>query len=390
MSFVQTFGPRASQQILSLLRFSRPTQRRWLSIQGYQAQNILQQAGIPVATGEIARSTGVAGDCRRSAESPGEARTIASRKLSHRPNARQNKASELPVDKPQTTEGTTLKTEFYLAITVDREHYCPVIIVSRKDDVRIGELGRHNARRVHIDYSKGITDDTVRSIIKTLALEQGLTKNLHSLLEGLYDTFISKDATLLEINHVVKTDQNTFVCSDPNFTIDDASAPRQPDIFSIKADEQEHPTETEAKKHGLVYVHLDGNIGTIVNGAGLAMATNDVISYYGGKSANFLDAGGQATTETMVKAFQIVLADHWVKVIFVNIYGGIIRCDMVATSIIQAADRLGLLRCPIVVRLQGTNSEEGQRMISESGLNLIAESDFGRAAKVAVETANSV
>ncbi|KAI8254649.1 hypothetical protein K4K53_008747 [Colletotrichum sp. SAR 10_77] len=214
-------------------------------------------------------------------------------------------------------------------------------------------------------------------------------ENLRSVLRGLCQVFKSKDVTSLEVYPIINAIDETITCVDTKITIDDAASKRQEDIFALRDRAHGIAEEAEAKKYGLVYVKMDGNIGNVVNGAGLAMATNDAIALHGGASANFLDAGGQATKETMVKAFEIILRDTRVKTILVNIYGGITRGDMIAESIIGAATELGPLKVPMVVRLQGTNSELGLKMLAEAKLGLYTEADFGKAAQKAVELARS-
>ncbi|RSM10747.1 hypothetical protein CEP52_003424 [Fusarium oligoseptatum] len=191
----------------------------------------------------------------------------------------------------------------------------------------------------------------------------------------MFRIFSEKEAINLE-THLLSTSDGQLICSDSGFFFDDAAQKRQPDLFALRDSAQEIREEVEAEKYGLVYVRMDGNIGNVVNGAGLAMATNDAISLYGGTSANFLDAGGQATKETMLQAFGIIMRDERVKAILVNIYGGITRCDMIAESIIAAASELGPLRVPMVVRLQGTNSEAGLKLLSDTDLGIHVEADF--------------
>ncbi|KAJ4328885.1 hypothetical protein N0V84_000673 [Fusarium piperis] len=203
----------------------------------------------------------------------------------------------------------------------------------------------------------------------------------------MFEIFSEKEAINLETNLLCTLD-GQLICSDSGFFFDDAAQKRQPDLFALRDSAQEIQEEVEAEKYGLVYVRMDGNIGNVVNGAGLAMATNDAISLYGGSSANFLDAGGQATKETMLQAFGIIMRDERVKAILVNIYGGITRCDMIAESIIAAASELGPLRVPMVVRLQGTNSDAGLKLLSNTDLGIHVEADFGEAARKAVELAN--
>ncbi|KAJ5322387.1 succinate-CoA ligase [Penicillium brevicompactum] len=408
---------------LFVLNKTPRTITRAFSIHEYQAQKLMKKAGIPVVNGELARTpeqvelisksisthcvlksqilsggrkkgrfdSGLQGGIQF-ATSPSDAREKSEKMLGHRLHTQQTNQNGLLVNKVYVAEHLAFDSEYYIAITIDRENYAPAVIVSKQGGVDIEDAAHNDSNailRFPLEYDQGVTDEIAKEISQSLGLTEKPAESLTDMLKKLYNLFTSHDATLLEINPLVRTPNDEFVCLDSKFTFDNAAAPRQPNVSAMQDKEQDSTGEQNAQKHGLVYVRLEGNIGNVVNGAGLAMATNDAISFYGGKSANFLDAGGQATTETMVKAFEIILKDERVEVILVNIYGGIIRCDMVAESIIQAAAQLGPLRCPIVVRLQGTNSEKGQRMIRDSGLNLISEADFGRAAQIAVQKASN-
>lgn len=350
---------------------------------------------------------------------------MASQMLGHRLITKQTGEKGLQVNKIYVAEQIEYQDEWYLAMTIDRERYQPALILSKAGGVDIESVAKTTPEKLltfHFSLTKGITPDLVRQVSSALGITDKETKNLERILEKMHKLFVSKDATLLEINPLVRSSDSTFTCLDAKFSFDNAAEKRQTDLFAMRDLEQEQGDEVEAEKYGLVYIRLEGNIGNVVNGAGLAMATNDAIAYYGGASANFLDAGGQATTETMKKAFEIIMRDERVQCIFVNIYGGkfsdshisrprltigagIIRCDMIAESIIGAAAELGPLRVPVVVRLQGTNAAEGLKMVcsvslldfsltdalvqvEEANLGLHSESDFGDAAQLAVRLAN--
>lgn len=230
------------------------------------------------------------------------------------------------IGKLYVTEKIPFDKQWYLAITFDRENYTPAILISqngRPDARTTASLdGSKQLHTFHLSYSQGITPELMSQISQSLGMTTEDTRNLEKTLARLYGLFKEKDVTLLEIDSLVQASDKEFVCLDAKIFIDDASAKRQKDVFALRDAEQEVPEEIEAEKHSLIYVKTDGNIGTVVNGAGLAMATNDVIAFEGGASANFLDAGGQATKETMIKAFDIVLRDTRVKAIMVNVYGG--------------------------------------------------------------------
>jgi succinyl-CoA synthetase beta subunit len=283
-----------------------------------------------------------------------------------------------PVEHVYVSESVEPEREWYLAMTVDRENYCPAIILSDKTP------GAASPESVTIPFrlTDGITPKLLERVATEMNLPPNATESLKPVLGALYSIFSQKDATLLEINRLALLPNGTLTCLDASFTFDDAAHKRQPELFSLRDTHQEVSEEVQAENYGLVYVRMEGDIGNVVNGAGLAMATNDAIGLYGGKSANFLDGGGQATKETMVKAFGIIVADERVKVILVNIYGGELSTSrifqvqgltketgitdgrMIAESIIGAAEELGPLRVPMVVRLQGTNSEEGLKLVS--------------------------
>jgi succinyl-CoA synthetase beta subunit len=245
--------------------------------------------------------------------------------LGHQLYTEQSAGKPLKVDKLYVTEPVEVKDEYYLAITINRSTYGPALIVSKhggRDDEKLVEPDTEPPIKLPVEYTVGITPEIVSRVSQELGLDSRSSEKMGDLLKRLYGIFVHKDATFLEMNPLVRDQKGEFICLDANFSFDDAATKRQPELFALRDKTHEDAAEIEAEGSGLVYVRLDGNIGNVVNGAGLAMATNDAISYYGGKSANFLDAGGQATTTTMVKAFDIILRDPRVEVILVNIYGG--------------------------------------------------------------------
>ncbi|TDZ27349.1 Succinate--CoA ligase [ADP-forming] subunit beta [Colletotrichum spinosum] len=320
-------------------------QVRRLTLSESQSRRILKESGVPVIENRVAGSR-ARGDDRSNSRFPGAA---------HKP---------LPQDSPHDDR------QWYLAMTFNRENCCPCVIIKNTDDANASAQHPNRVQTVDFGLSRGITSDVVLQVAAFLDVPAKESESLASLLTSLYTVFTTKDATLIELHPLVRTPDGTLGCLDSSLTIDDAASKRQKDVFSLRDPRQEVPEESEAERYGLVYVKMDGNIGNVVNGAGLAMATNDAIALHGGASANFLDAGGQATRETMGKAFGIVLRDARVTTVLVNIYGGIIRGDMIAESIIGAATELGPLRVPVVVRLQGTNAELGLKMASPPPLLL--------------------
>jgi succinyl-CoA synthetase beta subunit len=235
---------------------------------------------------------------------------------------KQTTSEGVRVDKLYVTQVIDYEQELYLAITIDRAKYSPVIIISEQGGVDVEDAAEGQMHKFHFNVSTGITSDIEADVRTTLQLDDMEGDTMISLLKKMVKLFVEKDATLLEINPLVRTANGKFICLDAKFSFDDAAAKRQAELFNLRDRSQERAEEIEADKYGLVYIRLDGNIGNVVNGAGLAMATNDAVELFGGKSANFLDAGGQATKETMLGAFKIIISDPRVKVILVNIYGG--------------------------------------------------------------------
>jgi succinyl-CoA synthetase beta subunit len=267
----------------------------------------------------------VDGDVSLTPKSFSQAGNVAAQMLGNKLFTKQSAGKGLVVNKLYVTEHVDYNQEYYLAMTIDRTTYSPALIISKQGGMNIEEIAKSDPDSLHtfqLDYEQGPSADVVLGVARALDLDEEAREKMATLLHKLFNIFKEKDATLIEINPLVQTMSNEFLCLDAKFSFDDAAAKRQMDIFAMRDESDADAVESEAEKAGLVYVRLEGDIGNVVNGAGLAMATNDAISYYGGSSANFLDAGGQATTETMVKAFDIILRDSRVKVILVNIYGG--------------------------------------------------------------------
>ncbi|CAG8028673.1 unnamed protein product [Penicillium salamii] len=320
----------------------------------------------------------------RIVKSPREAYQSALNMLNHNLTTKQTPPSGLPVHKLYIYKAVDITHEYYLAITFDRKRSSPIILISDSGGVDIETSNRLHQLWFQLDT--GITPEIDAYIQAELGFSDSEMVGIHKMLCDMVRLFREKDATLLELNPLVRTEEG-FVCIDAKFEFDNSARFRQDDIFACEEGEGVEVKEVkEAEKLGLSYVKLDGNIGNIVNGAGLAMATNDLITLVGGSCANFLDVGGGATREGLVKAFRILWGDERVKGVLINIYGGIVRCDMIAESIIAAAKDIGGFKMPVVVRLQGTNAEKGLKLIEESGLeNLVVEADFEKAAQLIVE-----
>ncbi len=268
--------------------------------------------------------------------------------------------------------GCNIAHEYYLAILIDREEKKPLIMASTEGGMDIEEVAESNPEaihKIHIDISTGLTEAQAEGLGKSLGLTGRAGESFVEMLVRLYSLFVEKDCSMVEINPLVRTEENTMVLLDAKVSFDENALFRHPDIMALRDLSEEEDTEIRAKEAGLSYVKLDGNIGCLVNGAGLAMATMDVIKLYGGEPANFLDVGGGADEEQVKTAFSIILEDPNVKGILINIFGGIMRCDIIARGVIAATEALGI-DVPLVVRLVGTNFEQGRKIIAASELNV--------------------
>jgi succinyl-CoA synthetase beta subunit len=286
-------------------------------------------------------------------------------------------------------EGTIIKHELYIGLLIDRDAQKICLIASREGGVEIEEVAHNNPesiKRLSIEKSQGLMPFQIRALGTALGLSPVIKKQFSKLLLGLYKTFVECDAAMIEINPLVITGDDRLVALDAKMTIDENALYRQQYINEMRDPTQEDEKEIEAQRHGLAYVALDGNIGCMVNGAGLAMATMDVIKHVGGAPANFLDVGGSATTERVEQALKIIAQDKNVKAIFVNVFGGIAKCDVIAHGVVNAARALNL-KLPLIVRLQGTNVELGQDILNKSGLRIHAAADMLAGAKQAVKLA---
>jgi len=276
--------------------------------------------------------------------------------------------------------------ELYLSLLVDRGSSRVTVLASTEGGVEIEEVAEATPEKIFkvvVDPALGLTAFQARQIAFALGLEGDAFKKSLTFMQNLYRLFVEKDCSMVEINPLIITKQGEVVALDAKMAFDDNALTRHPDILAFRDLNEEAPEEIEASKFNLNFIKLDGNIGCMVNGAGLAMATMDIIKYHGGEPANFLDVGGGANEEAVKNAFRIILQDPSVKAVMVNIFGGIMRCDVVAAGIVKAAKEIGI-QVPVVVRLEGTNVEEGKRILADSGLNLLVASSLGDAAEKAV------
>ena len=284
-------------------------------------------------------------------------------------------------------ESTSIEKEFYLSCLVDRSSSKIAFISSDQGGMNIEEVAKNNPEKIittKVSLNDDISNSDCEKIIKIFNLNDNSKLEAISLIKSIYKMFLSTDASLVEVNPLILTKDKKIVCLDAKINFDDNSLFRHPDIFKLRDLNEEDPTEVEASRHGLSYVKLDGSIGCMVNGAGLAMATMDIIKLYGKEPANFLDVGGGASKEKVSAALKIILSDKNVKGILINIFGGIMRCDVLALGVIEAAKEIKI-NVPLVVRLAGTNFLEGKKILDNSGLKLISAENLDDAAKKIVE-----
>ncbi len=385
-----------------------------MNIHEYQAKELLAKYDVKVPTGKVAftpdEAERIAGDLRserlvvkaqihaggrgkgggvKLGSNPEEVRRIASEMLGMRLVTHQTGPEGKIVKKVLIEEASQIERELYLGVVIDRAEEKVVIMASSEGGVEIEEVAHKNPEKIlkeYVDPALGLFPFQCRKIAYFLGLNGKTANKAVNFISGLYKMFVENDCSLAEINPLVVTRDGEVLALDAKLNIDDNALFRHPDIEKLRDSDEEDPTELEAKKWGLSYVKLNGNIGCLVNGAGLAMATMDIIKYYGSEPANFLDVGGGASTEQVTQAFKMILRDQNVKAVFVNIFGGIIKCDTIASGIMTAAREVGI-KVPLVVRLEGTNVELGRKMLAESGLNITTGADMREAAAKAVAAA---
>jgi succinyl-CoA synthetase beta subunit len=288
-------------------------------------------------------------------------------------------------------EGLQIERELYLSMLLDRAAGRPVIIASAAGGMDIEEVAATHPEKIvreHVDPATGVIPFQARKLAFAMGLESGPAEKMVKVLDAIYKAFIETDASMIEINPLILTKSGDLLALDAKVTLDDNALYRHPDLRELRDLSEEDPLEVEASKFSLNYIRLDGNIGCMVNGAGLAMATMDIIKLAGGEPANFLDVGGGANADQIKNAFRILMADKNVKAVLINIFGGILRCDVLAQGVIGAVKELGV-PVPIVIRMEGTNVEEGKRMLRESGLNFTTADLMGEAADKVVALASA-
>ena len=380
-----------------------------MNIHEYQAKELLRAYGIPVPPGEVAYSDRAAarvaediGGSRwvvkaqvhaggrgkaggvRIASSPAELRELTDRMIGTRLVTEQTGDDGQLVQRVLIERACRVDREFYLGLTIDRASQRITLIASAEGGVNVEEVARERPDAIHtevVDPSTGLLDFQCRKLATAIGLAHRMSPFVR-LVKRFYQLFLDKDALLAEINPLVVTDDGDFLALDCKLSFDDNALFRQGAIGELRDFDEEDPKEVDAHGHGLNYIALDGQVGCIVNGAGLAMATMDAIVLHGARPSNFLDVGGGASPEKVANAFRIVLEDPNVRVIFVNIFAGINRCDWIATGVVSAT-KAQQIEAPIIVRLAGTNVEEGRRILEESGLNLVIADDLDDGARKA-------
>jgi succinyl-CoA synthetase beta subunit len=322
-------------------------------------------------------------------KSPEEVRDVAAKMLGQTLVTHQTGAAGRVVNKVLVAKSVAIAREIYFAILLDRATAAPLVVASTEGGVEIETVAEKSPKKIlrePINRLAGMQPFQTRKLAKQLQFESAQLKAASKLFDGLYRTFIALDCSMVEVNPLVVTPDGEVLALDAKFNFDDNALYRHPEVAALRDIAEEDPREVEASKHGLNYIGLDGNIACLVNGAGLAMATMDIIKFYGGSPANFLDVGGSATEEQVTEAFKILISDKNVKAILVNIFGGIMRCDVVGQGIINAAKTVKL-SVPLVVRLEGTNVEAGKKLLAQSGLSVITADDLADAAQKAVKAA---
>jgi len=384
-----------------------------MNIHEFQAKQVLRGFGVPVPKGQPASTPDEAAAAFRTLGQPKavikaqihaggrgkaggvklissaeEAREFAARLLGKPLVTHQTGPEGRVVRRVYLEEASQVARELYLGMVVDRKAAAVAIIASTEGGMEIEEVAAKTPEKIitdPIDPLLGMAPFQARRIAFALGLKDKQVGQFAALLGALYRAFVETDASLIEINPLVVTAAGTVICLDAKISFDDNGLFRHPDIRELRDPNEEDPAETEAAKYDLSYVHLDGNIGCMVNGAGLAMATMDIVKYYGAEPANFLDVGGGANAKKIGAAFRILLSDPRVKAVLINVFGGIMQCDVLAQGVVEAAREVKL-SVPLVVRMEGTNVKEGKQILADSGIKVITANDMADAARRVVES----
>ncbi|MGM0844583.1 MAG: ADP-forming succinate--CoA ligase subunit beta [Bacillota bacterium] len=383
-----------------------------MNIHEYQGKEILRNSGVPVPNGKVAFTPDEAVEAAKTldssvyvvkaqihaggrgkaggvkiAKSIDEVRTYAEELLGKTLVTHQTGPEGKEVKRLLVEEGCDIKKEYYVGLVLDRATSQVVLMASEEGGTEIEEVAEATPEKIfkeYIDPVVGLTGFQARRIAFNINIPAKLVNKAAKFMLGLYDVYTQKDASIVEINPLVVTGGGDVMALDAKFNFDANAMYRQKGVLELRDLEEEDQKEIEASKYDLSYISLEGNIGCMVNGAGLAMATMDIVKHYGGDPANFLDVGGGATAEKVTEAFKIILSDENVKGIFVNIFGGIMKCDIIAEGVVEAAKQVEL-KVPLVVRLEGTNVDLGKKILNESGLNIIAAQSMADGAQKIVE-----
>jgi len=384
-----------------------------MNIHEFQAKQVLGRFGVPVPKGQPASTPDEAAAAFRALGQPRavakaqihaggrgkaggvklvksaeEAREFAARLIGKPLVTHQTGPEGRVVRRVYVEEASQIARELYLGMVVDRKAAAVAVIASTEGGMEIEEVAARTPEKIitePLDPLLGMAPFQARKIAFALGLKDKQVGQFATLLGALYKAFVETDASLIEINPLVVTAEGRVMCLDAKISFDDNGLFRHPDIRELRDPNEEDPAEIEASKYDLSYVHLDGNIGCMVNGAGLAMATMDIVKYYGAEPANFLDVGGGADTRKIAAAFRILLSDPRVKAVLINVFGGIMQCDVLARGVVEAAREVKL-SVPLVVRMEGTNVKEGKQILAESGIKVIAANDMADAARRVVES----
>jgi succinyl-CoA synthetase beta subunit len=395
-------------------RLTRPDREGGVKIHEYQGKEIFRRFGLPTPRGIPAFSVDEAvkaaetigggvqvvkaqihaggrgkGGGVKLAKTSAEVRDLASQILGMQLVTHQTGPQGQKVRRLLIEEGADIAKELYVGMVVDRGTQRVVLMASSEGGMDIEEVAAKTPEKIHkvfIDPMQGLTDTEADGVARKIGIPKEGLKEARQVLQGLYRAFDETDASLAEINPLIVTDDGRVIALDAKLTVDDNGLFRHPDIVEMRDLDEEDPAEVEASKFDLSYISLDGDIGCLVNGAGLAMATMDTIKLYGGSPANFLDVGGGATAEKVTEAFKIMLRNPGLRAILVNIFGGIMKCDTIATGVVAAAREVKL-KVPLIVRMKGTNEELGKKILAESGLPVITADNMAEAGEKAVAAA---
>jgi len=398
---------------------ANPVQKRMLNLQEYQSKKLMDKFGVRtqkwvIATTKADAEKAVSSNLKAKeyvvkaqilaggrgkghfdngfkggvhlCNTPSEAGELVQKMIGHKLVTHQTGPAGVPVLEVMIAEAIDLKRELYVSIVMDRAKGGPVFVYSPKGGMDIEEVAKNDPNAIFtepISVTAGPTNEQLDRIAKNLQFSPALIEDAKKQMASLFKLFIALDCVQVEVNPFAETPEGLIYCADAKIGFDDNASFRQKDVFALHNTELDDPREVDAQKVGINYVAMDGNIGCMVNGAGLAMATMDIIKIYGGEPANFLDVGGSASEQQVYEAFRIITSDPRVKAVLVNIFGGIMKCDVIANGVVNASRKLGL-KVPLIVRLEGTNVELGKEIMANSGLPIITADNLDDAAKKAV------